>query len=163
MPRVSFSELPDSARVWVFASDRPLSHDESVRLLGDVDVFLDQWKAHGAPLRNARDFRDNQFLVIGVDPSVEQASGCSIDGLFRALQQLQKTIGAQLLGGGRVFYRDASGATQSVPRDEFATLTSAGKIGPKTPIFDTSLTELSAWKARFERPLSESWAAALAG
>ena len=161
MSLVQFSELPDNARIWIFGSDTPLTGAVADSVLAEVDSYLDQWKAHGFPLRAAREWRHNRFLVIGIDPTVEQASGCSIDGLFRALQQLQKTIGAQLVGGGRVFYRDESGATQSVARDEFASLASAGKIRPTTPVFDTSLTDLSTWKARFERPLSESWAAAL--
>jgi hypothetical protein len=162
MSLVPFSALPDSARIWIFGSDKPLRGAVADSLLAEVDSYLDQWKAHGFPLRAAREWRDDRFLIVGIDPTVEQASGCSIDGLFRSLQQLQKSIGAQLLGGGRVFYRDPSGATQAVDRDEFATLASAGKISAKTPVFDTSLTQLDAWKSKFERPLSESWAAALA-
>lgn len=161
MSLVQFSELPDNARVWVFGSDRPLKGAIADSMLAEVDSYLDQWKAHGFPLRAAREWRDDRFLVIGIDPTVEQASGCSIDGLFRTLQQLQKTIGVQLVGGGRVFYRDDSGATQSVARDEFSSLTSTGRIGPKTPVFDTSVTKLDDWRARFERPLSESWAASI--
>jgi hypothetical protein len=161
MPLVPFHTLPPSARVWVFGSDTPLTGAVADTLLAEVDRYLDQWKAHGFPLKAAREWRENRFLVIGIDPTVEQASGCSIDGLFRALQQLQKTIGAQIVGGGRVFYRDASGATQSVARDEFATLSATGAIGPATPVFDTSVTRLDDWKAKFERPLAESWAASL--
>lgn len=156
MPRVSFPELPDSARAWVFASDRPLSHDECVRLLGDVDAFLDQWKAHGSPLRNARDFRDNQFLVIGVDPSVEQASGCSIDGLFRALQELGAKFGTNLVAGGRVFYRDAAGAPRLVARREIPAV-----IHSDTPVFDTTLTSVGDYRTKFERPARESWLSSL--
>jgi hypothetical protein len=162
MALVPFSALPDNARIWIFGSDKPLNGAVADTLLAEVDSYLDQWKAHGFPLRAAREWRDHRFLIIGIDPTAEQASGCSIDGLFRALQQLQTTIGAQLVGGGRVFYRDPSGVTHAVARDEFATLASAGEIGPKTPVFDTSLTQLDAWKAKFERPLAESWAASLA-
>jgi hypothetical protein len=158
---VPFSDLPDNARIWVFGSDKPLTGAVADSLLADVDSYLDQWKAHGFPLRAARDWRDNRFLIIGIDPTVEQASGCSIDGLFRSLQQMQTAIGAQLLGGGRVFYRDADGTTHSVRRDEFESLASSGKIDPKTPVFDTSLTQLDTWKAEFERPFAESWAATL--
>ena len=159
---VTFNDLPDNARIWIFGSDKPLAGAVVDTLLAEVDSYLDQWKAHGFPLRAAREWRDNRFLIVGIDPTVEQASGCSIDGLFRSLQQMQKSIGAQLVGGGRVFYRDASGTTHSVARDEFSSLASSGKIGPKTPVFDTSLTQLDAWKSKFERPLSESWAASLA-
>lgn len=162
MSLVPFSALPDNARIWIFGSDTPLTGAVADSLLAEVDSYLDQWKAHGFPLRAAREWRDNRFLVIGIDPTVEQASGCSIDGLFRALQEMQKTIGAQILGGGRVFYRDAGGSTQAVSREEFASLTSTGKISPRTPVFDTSLTRLDEWKARFEQPMEKSWAAALA-
>jgi hypothetical protein len=156
MSLVPFSDLPDNARVWVFGSDKPLTGAVADSLLAEVDRYLDQWKAHGFPLRAAKEWRENRFLVIGIDPTVEQASGCSIDGLFRALQNLQKTIGAQMVGGGRVFYRDATGV-QSVTRDEFPAVASTVKT-----VFDTSVIRLDDWRARFERPLSESWAASLA-
>src|SRR5438477_6677729 len=77
MPRVSFDGLPDSARVWVFGSDDPVSANSADRLLGDVDAFLDRWNAHGFPLTCARDWRDDHFLAIGVDQSTAGASGCS--------------------------------------------------------------------------------------
>jgi hypothetical protein len=157
MSLVRFSELPDNARVWVFGSDKPLTGAVADSLLAEVDQYLDQWKAHGFPLRAAREWREDRFLVIGIDPTVEQASGCSIDGLFRALQNLQKTIGAQMVGGGRVFYRDSTGI-QSVAREEFSS------IAPSVEsVFDTSVIRLDDWRARFEKPLSESWAASLAG
>src|SRR5687767_3785134 len=109
MPVVDFNALPSDARVWIFASDRPLGRDEANVLLNEVDRFLEQWKAHGVPLRSARDWREDRFLAIGVDPTAEQASGCSIDGLFRGLRALEGRLATALLAGGRVFYRDATG------------------------------------------------------
>lgn len=161
MSLVQFSDLPDNARIWVFGSDAAITGAVASSLLAEVDAYLDQWKAHGFPLRAAREWRDNRFLVIGIDPTAEQASGCSIDGLFRALQNMQKTMGTQIVGGGRVFYRDASGATQSATREDFSSLSSSGAIGPRTPVFDTSVTRLDDWRLKFEKPLAESWAAAL--
>jgi hypothetical protein len=161
MPLVPFNALPDSARVWVFGSDIPVTGAPADTLLAEVDQYLSTWKAHGFPLKAARDWLDDRFLIIGIDPTAEQASGCSIDGLFRQLQQVQRTIGAQLVGGGRVFYRDSTGATQSTTRAEFSELKAKGVIGSDTPVFDTSVTRLDDWKAKFERPLAKSWAAQL--
>ena len=118
MPIVPFERLPDDARLWVFASDRELSGDAEAAVLGTVDDFLAAWKAHGVPLVCARDWRDKRFLAIGVDVNAENASGCSIDGLFRALQQLERSIGSRLVGGGRVFYRTANGI-ETASRDQF--------------------------------------------
>src|SRR3712207_941960 len=110
MPRVPFDQLPDSARVWVFASERTLTGDDAERLLGEVDRYLAQWAAHGQPLLAARDWVNDRFLAIAVDQRQANASGCSIDGLFRSLQRLGSELGTNLVGGGRVHFRDDAGA-----------------------------------------------------
>lgn len=162
MPVVEFNALPPNARVWIFASDRPLGRDESEVLLEEVDRFLDQWKAHGAPLRSAREWRDDRFLVIGVDPSAEQASGCSIDGLFRGLKALERSLATGLIAGGRVFYRDAKGRPQVALRKEVPVLVDSGHLTSETPVFDTSLTDAASYRVSFERPLLDTWVATLA-
>src|SRR5688500_17406749 len=88
MPTVPFDKLPSNARVWVFASDRPLVLGEADVQLAEVDRFLDQWKAHGAPLRSASEWREDRFLAIGGDPTAQQASGDSIGGTFPARAQV---------------------------------------------------------------------------
>jgi hypothetical protein len=157
VPRIDFSQLPADGRLWVFASDRPLGRDEAGVLLEEVDRFLDQWKAHGAPLRSARDWRDERFRASGLDPTAEQASGCSIDGLFRELQRLEGSLATTLLAGGRAFYRDDKGRVQLALRPEIGRLAAASVIGSDTPVLDTSLTSVGAYRERFERPARETW------
>ena len=161
MPVVQFEAMPAEARVWVFASDRPLRGDESATLLREVDQFLAQWKAHGAPLRCAREWRDDRFLAVGVDPTAEQASGCSIDGMFRGLQSLERALNTRLVAGGRVFYRDSRGAPQTTRRADLAALVERQEFTPETRVFDTSVTSAADWRDRFGRPARETWVAAL--
>jgi hypothetical protein len=158
MPIIPFDSLPDSARVWVFASDSELTGAAADTLLAAVDQFLSQWKAHGTPLRCAREWRDDRFLAIGVDVEAENASGCSIDGLFRTLQELERLIGSRLIGGGRVFYRVGS-AIRAATRDEFIEHIRRGDVSGDTAVFDTSLTGAEAWRTRFEQPASAAWTA----
>ncbi|HET7585536.1 MAG TPA: hypothetical protein VFK13_11550 [Gemmatimonadaceae bacterium] len=162
MPIVDFHTLPDDARVWVFGIDRVLDSSAAGRLLVATDIFLEGWAAHGVPLHAARAWRDDRFLVIAVDQSGEGASGCSIDGLFRALGSLERELGISLRGGGRVFYRTPKGDIACVSRDEFAERASAGEITADTPVFDTSITSLGDFRRDFERPASRSWHAQLA-
>ena len=155
--RTDFRNLPDTARVWVFAARDPIRGERVELLLREVDAWLDEWQAHGVSLVCARDWRDDHFLAIGVDQSVEGASGCSIDALFRVFQGLQSALGTTLLGGGRVFYRDGTGMVRSVERPPFARLRETGEVHDATPVFDTTLTDAAAWRHAFERPLADSW------
>ena len=161
MPKVPFESLPDDARVWVFGSDRTIAEPESKPLLGAVDQFIDRWAAHGTPLHASRDWREGRFLTIAVDQRQAGASGCSIDGLFRTLQGLESTIGASLVGGGRIYFRAQDGRVASVPRDEVEALGEQGVIGRDTTVFDPTVTTLGDWRERFETTAGASWHAQL--
>src|SRR6185437_2319196 len=150
MPLVPFDSLPASARVWIFASDAPLTGDRAARLLAEVDGYLAQWKAHGHPLTCGRTWRDDRFLAVAVDQSNAYASGCSIDGLFRMLQTLQPALGKSMVGGGQVHYRDPTGALRSATREAFAALSSTGDVTNETPVFDTTVATAGEWRDRFE-------------
>ena len=161
MPLVPFDSLPDDSRVWVFAADPPLQDAGAEQLLDDVERFLSTWNAHGSPLRTGYDWSESRFLTIAVDQSTAGASGCSIDGLYRTLRALEPALGASLLAGGRIFYRESSGSVAAVSRETFGDIAAAGVVGRETRVFDTTVTALGDWRARFERPLAESWHAQL--
>ena len=163
MPLVKFTDLPDDARVWVFGADAPVDDIDAPRLLAAVDGFLYAWKAHGHPLTAGREWRDERFLVIGVDQRTEGASGCSVDGLFRTLQTIEQGIGASLVGGGRVFFRDPLGLLHSVTRADFEALAASGAVGPATPVYDTTVTSMADYRARFATTAGAAWHAALLG
>lgn len=157
MPLVDFSQLPDDARVWVFGAAAPIDDDDAAKLLVGVDSFLPEWKAHGHPLTCAREWRDERFLVIGVDQRTEGASGCSVDDLFRVLKSLESAIGTSLLGGGRVFFRDSLGLVHGVSRAEFERLARSGDVTPATRVFDTTVTSMAGYRTAFEGAAGDGW------
>lgn len=157
MPLVPFTALPDDSRVWIFSAAAPVDEADERKLLATVDGYLLQWKAHGHALTCAREWRDERFLVIGVDQRSEGASGCSIDGLFRTLQGVERGVGTSLVAGGLVFFRDASGMVHSTSRQDFERLSRSGDVSTATRVFDTTLTIAGDYRARFERAASESW------
>jgi nicotinamidase-related amidase len=161
MPHVDFNTLPPNARLWVFGAALPLSENDQQALLHTIDAHLAQWRAHGVPLVAARDWRDERFVAVAVDEAATDASGCSIDGLFNTLAQLQQQIGNKLVGGGTLFWRDANGGVQSGARGEFVNAAREGKISAATPVFDLTVTTVADWRAKFERAASDSWHAQL--
>ena len=157
MPVRSFSDLPDDARLWVFAAADVLSAEAEARLLHAVDGFLADWRAHGAPLACGREWRDGRFLAVAVDQGPAEASGCSIDGLFRTLRTLEPSLGTQLLAGGLVFWRDEEGLVRRATRAEFAAHAATGAVRAETPVFDPAVDTLGRWRREFERPAGSSW------
>lgn len=163
MPRTEITALPDDARVWVFAAADTLSAEAEAVLLAHTDEFLRQWRAHGTPLSCARELRDGRFLCVAVNVHAVEASGCSIDGLFRTLRGLESELGTSLVTGGQLFWRTDdvaepnAGAVQRGSRDEFAALAARGVVRPETPVFDITVTTLGAWRQAFERSAESSW------
>lgn len=161
MPLVAFSTMPDDARVWVFGSEASLPADTAATTLATIDEYLSGWSAHGSPLTVARDWRDDRFLAIAVDQRAENASGCSLDALFRVLRGLEERIGSALLGSSRVYYRRTDGSIGFTDRAGFASLAEHGEIRQDTPVFDLSVQTAGAWRKRFELPVSATWHNAL--
>jgi len=122
-----------------------------------VDGFLDTWAAHGVPLQCARELKDAQFLVIGVDEDVEAPSGCSIDALVNSLRALGDELGLGLIEHGPVWFRTHEGV-HAVSRSEFRSLASQGAVELSTPVFDTTLTRVSRFReGGLEQPAAKAW------
>jgi len=161
MPLVPFATLPDDARVWVFASQAPLDEVDEPRLLAAVDGYLLTWKAHGAALTCAREFREEYFLAVGVDERASGASGCSIDGLFRVLQKIEDGIGTTMVGGGNVYFRDPTGLVVWCTRSQFELMSKMREVSAETKVFDLTVTTVGEFRSGFERPAGASWHKAL--
>lgn len=155
----TFSEMPDQARLWIFAAPQPLEESAEEWLRDHVGRFVAQWTAHGAPVAGAYDIRESQFLLVAADEAATGVSGCSIDALSRTLKQAESELGTTLLdAASRVWYRDADGAVTSVPRAEFRQAVNSGEIGEDTLVFDNTAATVGAVRGgQWERPMRESW------
>jgi hypothetical protein len=158
MPKVPFEQLPDDARLWVFAADRPLRTEEQARLLDHADRFLTGWAAHGAPVVGARALRDGRFLLVGADERATGVSGCSIDTLFRSLGELEREMDVSLRDGGLVFWRDEDGTIHAGSRPAFREHARRGAVGADTIVFDNTVSTVGDLRTgRWEVAMRDSW------
>jgi hypothetical protein len=158
MSRVSFEDLPDHGRLWVFPATRDLVEEETRALLDAVDGFLETWSAHGAPLRSARKLVERRFLLVGVDVDAEAPSGCSIDALVNRLRVWGAERGVAVIDHAPVWFRTPEGDVHIASRKEFRELGEQGAVGPGTLVFDTSLTSVGQERAGgLERPAARTW------
>jgi hypothetical protein len=143
-------QLTDSARVWIFGASEELSSCSVEAISQEAQRFLATWSSHGSALRAAAEIQDGTLLIVALEEGAD-ASGCSVDKLFRFAQQ------RRLLDSGRIYYRQGS-AIRSATRDEFRKLVDHGQINDDTVVIDTTVEHLGdirhgTWQRRF----ADSW------
>ena len=101
---VSFEEIADQARVWIYQSDRKFTNSETNALEEGAKTFAEQWAAHGTGLTASAKVLHNQFLVLAVDESAHNASGCSIDSSVSFVKSAEKEFGINFFDRTRVAF-----------------------------------------------------------
>jgi hypothetical protein len=149
--RVNIDHLSNDAHIWIFGISPALDEQKQSTLLAAVDALLDNWAAHGVPIRGARDLREGSFLIIAADENREK-SGCSIDRMFGTLCSLERELSVSILDANRIFLRQDDGV-RAVARGEFRNAATHD-----TTVFDTTAEKLGvvrsgAWECR----ASHSW------
>ena len=110
-----FDLLPDTSRIWLYASSRRFSAAEQLVIREALQDFCGGWATHGKEMPSSFEILHEQVLVMAVDESQLGASGCSIDSSVRALQSLEQTLGVDLVNQGKVTLKDAHGALRVLP------------------------------------------------
>lgn len=80
-------------RIWLYQVNRLLSQEEQDLLNKEMQSFINQWAAHGTPLKSSTQILYHSILVFEVDQNHETASGCSIDRSVRFVKELGEKYG----------------------------------------------------------------------
>lgn len=141
--------MPASARVWVYKASRFLDESEAARIEARARAFTGQWAAHGKPLTATAFVQDQLWLVFVVDESKEGASGCSIDTVFRLVQDLESELGLRLTNRLLLAYEKEGDIA-------LTDLQNLENIDAGTIIYDDTVQTLGEWQHR-RKKASESW------
>jgi hypothetical protein len=151
---VPFNTLPDSARIWIYQGNRAFTKSEQKILSEGLSSFLQRWTAHGNALNASFALLYDQFIVIGLDESAADASGCSIDSLVRNLQGLASTLtidffNRELIG----FLQDQT--VQLVPRNQVKDFLTS--VGGKVLTFNNLVSNVKAFHTDWLVPAETTW------
>lgn len=87
-----FPEMPGESRVWTYLCNRPLNEEEANLVEDQIKKFTLSWKAHQKSLAAKGILVYNQYIVLAVDESIEQISGCSIDSSVHFIKAIEKHL-----------------------------------------------------------------------
>jgi hypothetical protein len=155
-----FSDRPGTARLWIHVArhDVPRASQEALR--DDLASFFASWDSHGQPVSADMAWRDDRFLFITAHVTAEGAavSGCATDALVHTIREAATAHDIAWAPALSVPYRTDNGSVAVADRAAFAKLARAHTVDATTPVFDPSLSTLSALcNGAFEQPAGTSW------
>ncbi|MEX2350071.1 MAG: ABC transporter ATPase [Flavobacteriaceae bacterium] len=153
---VSFENLPDDSRIWIYQSNRKFSDEEVKTIEKRLSEFLTEWTAHGASLEAGFEIRHQRFIVIGLNQANASASGCSIDASVHFIQQLEKELEVDLLDKMNVTYYTGEYLAFK-PLNEFKAMAKAKAISKNTVVFNNLVNTKEEYLENWEVPAVDSW------
>lgn len=149
--------LSSESRIWVYGAERALTAAQTATVRSRAQEFVKEWNSHKQSLSAGADVLHNRFLVLAVDETQAEASGCSIDGSVHFVKELGAELGVDFLNRMRFSYRDEAGKIHTVGREEFKLLYAQDQLTNESIVFDPLVKELGELRQIFERPLEDSW------
>lgn len=153
---VPFEQMPDQSRLWIYQVNRPLSNDEITQVKAHTEKFLSAWQAHGQDLKASYKVEHSQFLIISVDESFSQASGCSIDSSVHLIQELERALNVSFMTTSQVAFL-MENRISLIPFNDLRGKVDSNVIGKQTKVFDNTVKNLHEFRTRWLIPSEQSW------
>lgn len=155
--KVPFNQLPDSSKVWIYQASRKLTKDEAAFILSAAETFVDSWTAHQAGLKAGASVVYNHFVIIAVDESFNNASGCSIDKQVHFVQSLGEKLNVDFFNRMNVVLKinDTDHLITSVNNIDL--LLENKTITKDTFTYNNLVDNLHDFKTAWEVKVSDSW------
>ena len=151
-----FKTLSENSRIWIYQSNRSLTHQEKESISKLIKDFLNNWKSHGVSLKSGFEIKYNRFIVIAQDQNVQSVSGCSIDSMVNFIQKLEKQYNISLLDKLNVSYKQGDYIAYKSLKD-FKKMVKDGAVSKNTIVFNNLVQTKLEYSNCWEVPVFESW------
>jgi hypothetical protein len=153
---VDFKDLPDTARIWVYQSDRELNSSQTEEMSQVLKDFVEEWTRHGKDLKGSFAILHNHFIVIGVDESFNQVSGCSIDASTHVFKRFEQQFGIDLFNKLNTAFRSGD-HINVVSMSDFQRFVREERITEETTVFNNMIQTKGDLGISWEVPATKSW------
>lgn len=153
---MNFLTMPPHARVWVYQADRVFTEQEQEELAVFFNEFVKQWTAHNKQLKATMDLMYGRFVVVMLDESFNNVSGCGIDKSVNFLKAIEGDFKVSFFNRLLVAYK-AGDEINVCKQHEVADLLSKGQIIADTLVFNNVVQNREEFDAFWLTPLKNTW------
>ncbi len=151
-----YKNLPNNSRVWIYQSDREFQEKEIDFISEKAEEFINQWTRHGYDLKGSFTIKYNQFLVLAVDESFNNVSGCSIDASVRFVKGLEHELKLDLMNKMNITFKDDENINL-VTLSDFQKFAKEQKVTSETIVFNNMVSTKEDFENKWEIPANDSW------
>ena len=152
----TFEQLPENSRIWIYQSSQVISNDIQEKIVDDLELFLQDWNNHGNNLFASGTILHNRFIILGVDESKVNASGCSIDKSMQFIQLLEKKYNLDLLDRMNVLY-ESEGVLKMSKLFQLSELHQSKSINENTLVYNNLIQTKKDLTTGWLIPIGKSW------
>lgn len=153
---IPFEQLEQNSKIWIYQSDRKLTKEEQDFVQKNTETFLVEWTAHGHSLQAGMQLLYDQFLIIGVNEDINEASGCSIDKSVSYVTELGKALNIDLLQRSKVAVKNNT-QIHLVDFSEIKKAIHEGVISRDTEVFNNAIVSKKDLDSNWLLPAPDSW------
>jgi len=153
---LDFNTLPEESRVWIYQANRSFSENELQEIQSKLDIFVENWTAHGTDLQAGYTIKYKRFIILGLNQSLNAATGCSIDSSVHFIQQLEKDYNVDLMDKMNVSYKQGDYIAYKTLTD-FRKMAKDKAVSKNTIVFNNLVNTISEFNENWEVPASDSW------
>ena len=153
---VDFDTLKDSSRIWIYQSSRELSDEEIEQMSAKLTEFVEDWTRHGDDLKASFSIIYRHFIVLAVDETFNQVSGCSIDASTHIFKNFESELNIELLNKLNTAFK-VGDHINVVSLGDFQRYVAAEKINADTLVFNNMIQTKGDLNNLWEVPANMSW------
>ncbi|HEY8401042.1 MAG TPA: hypothetical protein VIK89_07270 [Cytophagaceae bacterium] len=153
---VPFNQMPETSRIWIYQADRFLTEEEVTKASDFLSQFVQHWESHGNQLQASYDIREKLFIIIAVNESHYQASGCSIDKSVQAIKEIEKFLDVNFFDRTKVAYCNNQ-SIQLVSLLDLKKMIKEGQLTKSTHIFNNLVDTKKTLERNWKLPAEETW------
>jgi len=159
---VDFNTLPETSRLWIYMSDKEFSTEQKNYIQEKMTKFCTRWNHHKNDLKSSFELKYNRFIILAVDESFNEVSGCSINKSIKLMKKFEEKLDLDLMNRLNTAFK-VEEQMQVVDLSTFKEFAKNKKVNNDTIVFNNLAATKAAYMNTWEVPASESWHARFVG
>ncbi len=152
---ISYKQLSEEARVWVYPSSRKFYPQEIEELELKIKTFVSLWKQEDVNFKASYQLLHKRFIIFLSDENTI-LSNRDLDKQVAFILQLQQDYDIELLDKMNVCFKQGK-FIQYKELKEFKKLLNNKSVNDKTIVFDNLVQTKFELENHWEVPITESW------